>query len=127
MPDTRLEDFLTNSFSVTGAYIALNTTLKNFLVLVHNNSRLLPSFQKASEQSLIADIQSISDNNTILGDGNKLMEQKSEFLKMIESTHHIHFTESQKSFLIKIIQQFYDIQIREFELRHQEKSELQAP
>lgn len=109
--DKRLDSFLTNSCSIVGAYIGLNTTLKNFLLLINNNSRLVSSFQKASKQSLAADLQSISGTSVvILGDPNKLKEQKSEFFNLIKSTIGINFTEPQKKFLFSIIKQFYEIQ-----------------
>lgn len=108
--DKRLDSFLTNSCSIVGAYIGLNTTLKNFLLLINNNSRLVSSFQKASKQSLAADLQSISGTSVILGDPNKLKEQKSEFINLIKSTIGINFTEPQKKFLFSIIKQFYEIQ-----------------
>lgn len=111
-----MEDFLTNSSSVTGAYIGLNTTLRNFLMLVKNNSRLVSSFQKSSRASLKADLQSIRGPKAILGDCKKLEEQKNEFIDLIKSTHKINFTKSQKKFLLEIVRQFYDIQSVEFAL-----------
>lgn len=111
-----MEDFLTNSSSVTGAYIGLNTTLRNFLILVNNNSRLISSFQKSSRVSLRSDLQSITGSEAILGDCKKLEEQKNEFIDLIKSTHRINFTKSQKKFLLEIVRQFYDIQSVEFAL-----------
>lgn len=109
-----MENFLTNSSSVSGAYIGLNTTLRNFLMLVNNNSRLISSFQKSSRVSLRSDLQSITDNNAILGDCKKLEEQKNEFVNLITTTHGINFAKSQKKFLLEIVRQFYDIQTVEF-------------
>lgn len=111
-----MENFLTNSSSVTGAYIGLNTTLRNFLMLVNNNSKLISSFQKSSRVSLRSDLQSITGSEAILGDCKKLEEQKNEFIDLIKSSYRINFTKSQKKFLLKIIKQFYDIQTVEFAL-----------